>query len=157
MNKLQKNYEQHESTISSQTQELYQLRENNKHLEVKLSECQKDLSEIRAKFQNSSVFIHHSCKANTLLKEEKDSLEKILQDNAFKLKSLKYDYDQINEKYMIIETDYNKCHLENDLLNKKITELKHLNEVVTNEKIAVTKVFNIILGYNGYCSKNYLN
>ena len=140
LSKLQQDYEQRESTLTNQSQEIVQLKEACKIAEAKLAESQRDLTETRAKFQNSTVFIHHSCKANSLLKEEKDSLQKILQDNAFKLKNLKHDYDQINEKYLVIEQDYNNIHFENELLNKKISELKNLNELITNEKIESHKV-----------------
>ena len=151
LNKLQQDYEQRESNMTNQSQEIMQLKEACKNTEAKLAESQRDLTETRTKFQNSTVFIHHSCKANSLLKEEKDSLQKILQDNAFKLKNLKHDYDQINEKYLVIEQDYNNIHFENELLNKKINELKNLNELITNEKIESHKVlFKFIIGIN-YC------
>lgn len=86
------------------------------------------------------MFIQHSCKANSLLKEEKDSLEKILQDNAFKLKNLKNDYDNIYEKYVFIENQCNNMQFENDMANKKLDELKNLNEIITNERNEANKV-----------------
>lgn len=109
-------------------------------LECDLKTVQNELNEIRAKFENSTVFIHHSCKANSLLKEEKDSLDKILQDNAIKLENLKKNYDKLAEKHNTLESLFSDTKAEKDLSNKKVDELKNLNEIISNEKEDCVKV-----------------
>ena len=108
-----------------------------------MKSVQTELNDIKAKFENSTVFIHHSCKANSLLKEEKDSLDKILQDNAVKLESLKKNYDELLEKHNNIEMLYNDTNAEKDLAYKKLDEIKKLNEIILNEKEDCFKVFFI--------------
>jgi len=109
-----------------------------------LKSAQNELNDIKAKFENSTVFIHHSCKANSLLKEEKDSLDKILQDNALKLESLKKGYDELLEKHNNIEMLYNDTNAEKDLAYKKLNEIKNLNEIISNEKENCFKVLFMI-------------
>ncbi len=123
----------------TQSSELALLKEKSLSMEVSLKASQTELEEMRVKFQNGTMFIQHSCKANALLKEEKDSLEKILKDNACKLKDLKGDYDKIYERYVMIENEYNNVNYENDLLNKKLAEIKKLNEIIESEKIEAGK------------------
>ena len=105
-----------------------------------MKSAQNELNAIKVKFENSTVFIHHSCKANSLLKEEKDSLDKILQDNALKLESLKKGYDELLEKHNNIEMLYNDTNAEKDLAYKKLDEIKNLNEIISNEKENCFKV-----------------
>lgn len=135
LEKIKKKCEQSEVLIASQAQELAQTKEHVKSIETSSKLAQTELEDLRLKFQNSSVFIHHSCKTNSLLKSEKESLEKILQDNATKLKNLKDDYDKCYEKYVLIESEYNNMSAENDLSNKRLAEIKNLNEIITNEKL----------------------
>ena len=106
--------------------------------------AQASLNEYKTKYENSAVFIQHSCKANSLLKEEKESLDSILQDNATKLENLKKNYDEIHDKYSLIQISYQELIEENDLNNKKLAELKNLNEILTNEKEESFKVLTFI-------------
>jgi hypothetical protein len=80
-----------------------------------------------------------------MLKEEKESLEKILQDNAVKLKTMKSDYDQLKEKFASIETQANELRIDNEITSKKIIEYKKLNEILTNEKDNLSNVGYIFL------------
>ncbi len=124
-----------EKAFATQSQELAQTKDKAKAIETHAKQAQTELEDLRLKFQNSSVFIHHSCKTNSLLKSEKESLEKILQDNALKLKTLKEDYDKCYEKYVLIESEYSNLGMQNELSGKKLAELKNLNEIITNEKL----------------------
>lgn len=112
------------------------------NLETQLKLAQNELSELRVKFENTTVFIQHSCKANSLLKEEKDSLDKILKDNAVKLETLKKSYDELNEKYTNVNSQFTELTEENDLCNKKLNEIKNYNEIILKEKEDSLKVFN---------------
>jgi len=134
LDRLCKDLEASESAKRAQSGELAQLKEKWREMEVGLRGRQTELEELRVKFQNSSAFVQHSCKANALLKEEKESLERILKDNACKLKELKADYDKIYERYVLIENEYNSVNCDNDLLGKKLAEMKRLNEIVESER-----------------------
>ena len=111
--------------MESQIEKIKNLNEIKNKLENELKSAQNELNDIKVKFENSTVFIHHSCKANSLLKEEKDSLDKILQDNALKLESLKKGYDELLEKNNNIEMLYNDTNAEKDLAYKKLDEIKN--------------------------------
>jgi chromosome segregation ATPase len=126
--------------LESQFEKIKNLNEIKNKLENELKSAQNELNDIKVKFENSTVFIHHSCKANSLLKEEKDSLDKILQDNALKLESLKKGYDELLEKNNNIEMLYNDTNAEKDLAYKKLDEIKNLNEIISNEKENCFKV-----------------
>ena len=126
--------------MESQFEKIKNLNEIKNKLENELKSAQNELNDIKVKFENSTVFIHHSCKANSLLKEEKDSLDKILQDNALKLESLKKGYDELLEKNNNIEMLYNDTNAEKDLAYKKLDEIKNLNEIISNEKENCFKV-----------------
>ncbi len=140
MNKLKKVCEENESRLEEQSKQLNQLNETKVNLENELKIVQSELNEVRIKFENSTVFIHHSCKANSLLKEEKDSLDKILQDNAIKLVTLKKSYDELFEKFSNIQNQYNDTIADKDLINRKLDETKNLNEIISNEKEDCNKV-----------------
>jgi len=133
LNKLKKVCEENESRLEEQSKQLNQLNETKVNLENELKIVQSELNEVRIKFENSTVFIHHSCKANSLLKEEKDSLDKILQDNAIKLVTLKKSYDELFEKFSNIQNQYNDTIADKDLINRKLDETKNLNEIQDKE------------------------
>lgn len=133
-----------ESKLKSQSNQIQQLTEGKTSIEAQLKQSTTELKEIKFRFENSTSLIQHSCKANSLLKEEKDSLEKILQDNAIKLKNLKNDYDHLKEKFTSCETQANEFRIDGELSNKKLTEYKKLNEILTNEKENLSNVRLII-------------
>ena len=140
MNKLRKICEENEPRLEEQSKQINQLNEVKVQLENELKIVQSELNEIRVKFENSTVFIHHSVKASSLLKEEKDSLDKILKDNAIKLETLKKNYDELFEKYSNIESQYNDAIADKVLIIKKLNETKNLNEIISNEKEDCNKV-----------------
>ena len=132
-----------ESKLKTQSTQIHQLTELKSNLEVQCKQSMTELKEIKFRFENSTSLIQHSCKANSLLKEEKESLEKILQDNAVKLKTMKSDYDQLKEKFASIETQANELRIDSEITSKKIIEYKKLNEILTNEKDNLSNVGDI--------------
>ena len=123
-----------DSKLKFQSTQIQQLTESKLSMESQYKQSLAELNEIKFRFQNSTSLIQHSCKANALLKEEKESLEKILQDNAVKLKHLKDEYDQLKDKYALVETQANEMKIDNELASKKLNELKKLMDLVNNEK-----------------------
>ena len=140
-----------EAKLNAQSQQIQQLTEYKSNLESQYKQSASELNEVKFRFQNSTSLIQHSCKANSLLKEEKDSLEKILQDNAVKLKSLKSEYDQLKEKYSQAESQNSELKLDGELVSKKISELIKLNEILTSEK---EKIINVNIFYFLKCGLN---
>jgi hypothetical protein len=137
---LNKQLDKSETKLQNQYQQTTKLNEQKINIESKLNQLQQEYNDMKIKFQNSATLIQHTCKSNTLMKEEKESLEKILKDNISKIKSLKQEYDILNDKYQSVENINENLKTELDLLEKKCNELKKLNEIFSKEKDENLKV-----------------
>ncbi len=137
---MNKQLDKSETKLQNQYQQTTKLNEQKINIESKLNQLQQEYNDMKIKFQNSATLIQHTCKSNTLMKEEKESLEKILKDNISKIKSLKQEYDILNDKYQSVENINENLKTELDLLEKKCNELKKLNEIFSKEKDENLKV-----------------
>lgn len=140
-NKLMKKYEQHEVKLGNQNKKILKLIEQKESIELELKQFQTELTDVKAKLKNSSVFIEHSCKANSLLKEEKDALDDLFKEIEAKLKVTKNEYEKLNENYGKLEIGNNELKLEIEITNKKLNESKKMNELLFHEKEEHLKVF----------------
>jgi chromosome segregation ATPase len=124
----------------NQREKIIKLNDIKENLEHNLKQTLIELNELRIKFQTNSNLIENNLKKNTLLNEEKQSLELILQDNAVKLKTLKNDYDQLLrdfEKTKSMNADL-KSNL--DISKKKLNEINKMNRILSEEKDQYLKV-----------------
>jgi chromosome segregation ATPase len=129
-----KQLEKSDSKTQSQNQQNHKLNEQKSALEAKLSQLQHEYNDMKVKVQNSNALIQQTCKSNTLFKEEKESLEKVVKDNVCKIKSLKLEHEQLNEKCTNLEGLNESLKNEMELLNRKIGELKRINEITAKDK-----------------------
>jgi predicted nucleic acid-binding Zn-ribbon protein len=156
MTKLASQIEKQDALLKTQAQEIQQLNEQKSNFELQIKQLSIELNDTKVRFQNSTSLIQHSCKANTLLKEEKDSLEKILQDSAIKLKNLKTECDEVKEKHSKLEGQHSELQSDYDIKIKKLNEFQKLNEILSNEKEECIKVsFSFIFKfiYYGFINK----
>ncbi|CAF0906170.1 unnamed protein product [Brachionus calyciflorus] len=140
--KLVKKNEQNESKVKSLSHVVKKLSSEKSQIETVLKECQSEFDDCKLKLQNSTNLIQHSCKTNSLLKEEKDSLEKILQDNAIKLKNLNDEFEKVSEMKTKLEQEYTGLKNDAVLIEKKYNEVKKSNEVVRSEKESLQHELN---------------
>jgi hypothetical protein len=126
--------------VKNQSQTISELSESKKKLENDLAKTLMELNEVKEKFESSANLIQHTFKTGALIKEEKDSLEKILKDNAVKLRLMKEEYDKLSEAYSKNEARCFELQSDLEFTNKKNGELKKLNEILDCEKEACLKV-----------------
>jgi chromosome segregation ATPase len=145
LNKIYKKYEQNETKVKSQSQTINELNEQKQRLEKDLAKTLLELNDVKAKFESTSNLIQHTFKTGALIKEEKDSLEKILKDNAVKLRSMKEENEKLSDAYLKLEARCFGLQSDLELANKKNSELKRLNEIVNCEKDTYLNVGRIQL------------
>jgi chromosome segregation ATPase len=139
---MYKKFEQNEVKVKNQQATINELVENKQRLEKELTRTVYELSEVKSKFESSANLIQHTFKTGALLKEEKESLETILKDNAVKLRSMKEENDKLSEAYSKLEAKCFDGQGDLELANRKINELKKLNEILDCEKETCVKETN---------------
>ncbi len=75
-----------------------------------------------------------------LFQDEKDTLNRILHDNAIKLKEIKGDYDNILSKLEIREKVFNDLQIDFDVTSKKLEQIQTLNDTLIRDKEELLKV-----------------
>ena len=75
-------------------------------------------------------------------KNEKDTHNRVLQDNAIKLKNLKANYDQLQSETEVKEKLYHDLEVDFEVYSKKCQELELSNENLITDKEKLFKVRN---------------
>jgi chromosome segregation ATPase len=139
---LHKEFTKADKELSEIKNQMQQTTEEKNLFEVKLKQCQLNLHDCKAKLQNNSTFIQHSCKTTSLLKDEKESLEKILKDNVTKMKSLREKNEMLAEKKLSIESNYEELKIEMDTVTKTLNDIRSYNDKIVKENNEIERDLN---------------
>ena len=93
-----------------------------------------ELGDTRLKLQSALCLVQQSCKTNSMLNEDKQSLEKILDDNAAKLTRLREERDEAHDKMIAAHADLAEMRLAKEASVKQANETRASLERAASER-----------------------
>lgn len=134
LNELNKLKDTLEQNCKLNDEKIRLLNEEKQSFETKLKDQSIKLNGLIMENDNCTKMIQQSYKVNSLLKEEKEHLNRIVHDNVDKLKELKREYDQLLRKHDSKDKDLRDLKIDLDLANKKLNQLVDINDKLTKDK-----------------------
>lgn len=93
-----------------------------------------ELNEEKKKLEYTKSILDQLSKENSLIKDEKKNLEKIINENCVKIEALNHENKKMTELNSKLNSQINKLEKDLDNLNNNIEEKNKLYDIIAKEK-----------------------